>query len=72
MFPSESDTFGNVIQEANASGVPAIVTSQGGPKFIVRHDETGFITESYGRFCKILDFADKRRAKVSGNEIGGA
>jgi glycosyltransferase involved in cell wall biosynthesis len=36
LFPSETDAFGNVIQEANASGVPAIVTDQGGPKFIVR------------------------------------
>ncbi|RMG04949.1 MAG: glycosyltransferase, partial [Acidobacteria bacterium] len=25
LFPSETDTFGNVVQEANASGVPAIV-----------------------------------------------
>ncbi len=52
VFPSESDTFGNVIQEANASGVPAIVTSQGGPKFIVRHGETGFVAENFDAFVK--------------------
>jgi glycosyltransferase involved in cell wall biosynthesis len=52
VFPSESDTFGNVIQEANASGVPAIVTNEGGPKFIVRHDETGFIAENFNDFVK--------------------
>ena len=52
VFPSESDTFGNVIQEANASGVPAIVTDQGGPKFIVRHDETGFIAADFNDFVK--------------------
>jgi glycosyltransferase involved in cell wall biosynthesis len=52
VFPSESDTFGNVIQEANASGVPAIVTGCGGPKFIVRHDETGFVAENFDDFVK--------------------
>ena len=52
VFPSESDTFGNVIQEANASGVPAIVTNQGGPKFIVRPSETGFVAENFDDFVK--------------------
>ena len=52
VFPSETDTFGNVIQEANASGVPAIVTAKGGPKFIVRHGETGFVAENTEDFVK--------------------
>jgi len=60
VFPSETDTFGNVIQEANASGVPAIVTSRGGPKFIVRHSETGFIAENFDDFFKFsLELMDK-------------
>jgi glycosyltransferase involved in cell wall biosynthesis len=52
LFPSETDAFGNVVQEANASGVPAIVTNQGGPKFIVQHNETGFIAENLDDFVK--------------------
>jgi phosphatidylinositol alpha 1,6-mannosyltransferase len=52
VFPSETDTFGNVAQEANASGVPAIVTNQGGPKFIIKHDESGFIAENLDDFVK--------------------
>jgi glycosyltransferase involved in cell wall biosynthesis len=52
LFPSETDAFGNVIQEANASGVPAIVTDQGGPKFIVRHGETGFVAKNLAEFYK--------------------
>lgn len=31
VFPSTTDTFGNVILEAQASGTPVIVTDQGGP-----------------------------------------
>jgi phosphatidylinositol alpha 1,6-mannosyltransferase len=43
IFPSHTDTFGNVVLEAMASGVPAIVTPDGGPKTIVRDGETGRI-----------------------------
>lgn len=43
LFPSHTDTFGNVILEALASGVPAIVTPDGGPASIVRPGETGII-----------------------------
>jgi phosphatidylinositol alpha 1,6-mannosyltransferase len=48
VFPSHTDTFGNVVLEALASGVPAIVTPDGGPKFIVRDGETGFVTSDAG------------------------
>ncbi len=50
IFPSETDAFGNVAQEANASGVPAIVSDQGGPKFIVSHGETGFVAKDLNEF----------------------
>lgn len=43
VFPSHTDTFGNVVLEALASGVPAIVTPDGGPACIVRDGETGSI-----------------------------
>jgi phosphatidylinositol alpha 1,6-mannosyltransferase len=43
VFPSHTDTFGNVVLEALASGVPAIVTPEGGPASIVNHGETGLI-----------------------------
>ncbi len=52
VFPSETDAFGNVAQEANASGVPGIVTDQGGPKFIIRHNESGFVAENFEDFVK--------------------
>jgi phosphatidylinositol alpha 1,6-mannosyltransferase len=49
-FPSRTDTFGNVVLEALASGVPAVVTDGGGPKFIVRHNEDGFVAHSDAEF----------------------
>ena len=45
VFPSHTDTFGNVVLEALASGVPAVVTPDGGPKFIVQDGETGFVVK---------------------------
>ncbi len=43
VFPSHTDTFGNVVLEALASGVPAIVTPDGGPATIVRNGDTGCV-----------------------------
>lgn len=43
VFPSHTDTFGNVVLEALASGVPAVVTPDGGPRTIVRDSITGRI-----------------------------
>jgi glycosyltransferase involved in cell wall biosynthesis len=43
VFPSHTDTFGNVVLEALASGVPAVVTPDGGPKTIVTESLTGRI-----------------------------
>ena len=43
VFPSHTDTFGNVVLEALASGAPVIVTPDGGPRSIVSDGNTGFI-----------------------------
>jgi len=49
-FFSETDTFGNVVLEALASGVPAVVTDKGGPKFIVEDGRSGFVCSSEAEF----------------------
>jgi glycosyltransferase involved in cell wall biosynthesis len=46
VFPSETDTFGLVVLEAMASGVPCIVSNRGGPQSIVSHGHTGFVAEN--------------------------
>ena len=44
VFPSTTDTFGNVILEAQAAGLPCVVSDQGGPRELVTDGEDGFIT----------------------------
>ena len=45
VFPSTTDTFGNVILEAQASGIPVIVSDIGGPRDLVSHGVDGFVTK---------------------------
>src|SRR5215472_15475903 len=47
VFPSTTDTFGNVIIEAQASGVPVVVSDSGGPKELVQDKRNGLITKSH-------------------------
>jgi glycosyltransferase involved in cell wall biosynthesis len=48
VFPSETDTYGNVVLEAMASGVPVVVTAAGGPRFLVRECVTGLVCRDAG------------------------
>lgn len=59
VFPSHTDTFGNVVLEALAAGVPAVVTADGGPKFIVEHEKCGFVARNDSEF---IDYVDKLRS----------
>lgn len=45
VFPSTTDTFGNVILEAQAAGLPVVVSDIGGPRELVRAGVTGLITK---------------------------
>jgi glycosyltransferase involved in cell wall biosynthesis len=61
VFPSFTDTFGNVILEAMASGVPAVVTTGGGPKFLVESGVTGFIAADDAAFsASVIHLAEDR------------
>ncbi len=43
IFPSTTDTYGNVIVEACAAGLPVVVSDLGGPKELVRSGVPGYI-----------------------------
>ncbi len=43
LFPSETETFGNVTLEAMASGLPAVCADAAGSRNLVRHGETGLL-----------------------------
>jgi phosphatidylinositol alpha 1,6-mannosyltransferase len=45
VFPSQTDTFGLVLLEAMASGVPVIVNPETGARVGVQHRLTGFLSE---------------------------
>jgi phosphatidylinositol alpha 1,6-mannosyltransferase len=62
VFPSRTDAFGNVVQEALAAGTPALVTDQGGPKYLVESGVTGYVT------ADDCDFVDKAIALMSDGE----
>ncbi len=69
-FPSATDTFGNVVLEAQASGLPVIVTDSGGPQENMVPDKTGRIVpagDSEALF-EALEFllADRARLKEMG------
>jgi glycosyltransferase involved in cell wall biosynthesis len=43
VFPSTTDTLGQVVLEAQASGLPALVSTRGGPRELVEDGRTGRI-----------------------------
>ncbi len=67
VFPSVTDTFGNVVLEAHASGLPAIVADRGGPPEIVGTHGSGLVTEAgpealAAAMRRLRDDAELRRA----------
>ena len=45
LFPSVSETYGNVVVEAMACGCPCIIARGGGSQSLVQHGKTGFLCE---------------------------
>jgi glycosyltransferase involved in cell wall biosynthesis len=53
VFPSATDTAGNVVLEAQASGLPVVVSDQGGPHENMLAGESGYVCRAgdAGDFC---------------------
>ncbi|TVS02246.1 MAG: glycosyltransferase [Phycisphaerales bacterium] len=75
VFPSETDTLGQVVMEAQASGLPAIVSDIGGPSEIVQDGLSGIVvpTDRADLWVRaIVDLcADSERRRAMG-ETGHA
>jgi glycosyltransferase involved in cell wall biosynthesis len=65
VFPSTTDTFGNVVLEAQASGLPVIVTDSGGPRENLIPGETGLVIQGdseetlFGAIQRLLDHPER-------------
>ena len=70
VFPSTTDTFGNVVLEAQAAGLPVIVTDAGGPQENVLAGETGLVVQGNDeeslRLAIAQLLADPRRLQEMG------
>lgn len=67
VFPSTTDTAGNVVLEAQASGLPVVVSNVGGPQEQMRAGDTGLVcggdpAEWTRAVAGLLDDAATRRA----------
>ncbi len=46
LFASQTDTFGNVLLEAQASGLPVVAVAQGGPVSLINDGESGLLCDA--------------------------
>ena len=65
VFPSTTDTFGNVIIEAQAAGLPVVVSDAGGPRELVTDGVTGFVTKA----LDVGDFTNAIRRLVENEAL---
>ncbi|WP_162555630.1 glycosyltransferase family 4 protein [Reichenbachiella versicolor] len=70
-FPSASETFGNVVIEAMASGLAVVAADSGGPAELVRDKKTGYLVKTgkskifAKKIIELLNDDDTRNKMVS-------
>jgi glycosyltransferase involved in cell wall biosynthesis len=66
VFPSVTETFGNVVIEAMASGIAPVCAAQGGPAGVIDHGRTGLLaapndaTDFANRISQVIDDPGQR------------
>ena len=83
MFASQTDTYGQVIVEAQASGLPVLAVAEGGPVSLIEDGETGVLAPAHAGAlaAELLRLAEDtllrerlRRAAIAGGQrahLGG-
>lgn len=69
VFPSRTDTFGNVLLEAMASGVPVAAYPVTGPVDIVRPNVSGMLDEDLGTAARAALSLDRNRVSEAAKEF---
>ncbi len=74
VFPSTTESYGNVVQEAGASGLPAIGASEGGIKDLIIDGKTGFLAgprdaDDFARKMEILLTDEALRNSLAANAL---
>ncbi|HPR49790.1 MAG TPA: glycosyltransferase family 1 protein [Spirochaetota bacterium] len=77
IFPSITETFGNVVLEALASGLPVVAAAQGGPKGIIQNGKTGYLAvpkdiQDFYEKINLFINDEKHREEVSANALNYA
>jgi phosphatidylinositol alpha 1,6-mannosyltransferase len=72
IFPSTTETFANVVQEAQASGLPCVVADRGGPPGVIEDGRSGLVARAHD----VMDMADRVQALLTDGALrcamGGA
>jgi len=68
VFPSETETVGNVVLEAMASGVPVVAMHRGGTKFIAASAASSMLAHNEGELvdCAVRLARDRQRRQEMG------
>lgn len=65
LFPSVSETYGNVVPEAMASGLPCVIADGGGSKDFIEQGINGFKCSAY----MVADYVSKLELLLSNNQL---
>lgn len=64
VFPSLTDAFGNVVLEAMSSGVPAVVMSKGGQKYLIENGVNGYIADEENFIQTVVQILQNRHQLI--------